>query len=503
MIRSSPEQFLTTLITMDEIETPGAPMRPPRLWTHLVVALFVTAALLAGYGWILADRASRPIGEGALFLDDVRGVVERVETSERPPDETVRSIRNDLEVEAVSVVDGSGEIRVSTSASLVGERIDNPVLAAGIAGDETDGRFAAVASRLPDAIEIDGVATWDASDVLYQVAHPLDGGGAVVVAYDMSELLARRSAGRGIPDRSVDLFALAGLIGLGGAGALMARARAARTYAVFTAESRLLREQAETLRIHNAELEEAREQAERALELAEEKNRIRSEFVLMINHELRTPLTGVVSGARLLSDLVDDELGREILDDVIGGAERLEDMIGEMLVVARMENRGLFVEPVPTVLDEILTELEARRSGARITLAPGVDPQEKILTDATTLPMIVTSLVENAFTHGASDVVVQTVDRLPFEPVMEVGERPERAVFLVVVDNGPGIDPAFLPRAFEKFEKQSFSSGTGLGLYMAKMMVEALGGSISVLTGPRGTAMAIGVPAVSERELVS
>ena len=472
------------------------------------VALFVAAVVTAGLGWRLADEARRPIGEGELFLDDIETVLEHIEASNAPVGEAIRSIRNRLEVEAVSLVDVDGVIELSTSETLVGTRLESPLLVDTIStiqddGSVVPGRFTAVAAAVPNPIEIDGVPMWSTGDVLYQVGHPLAEGGALLVSYDMSELLARRSAGRGIPQRSIDLFAVAGVIGLAGAGVMMARSRAARTYAVFATEARLLRDQADTLRRHNAELEVARERAERALDLAEEKNRIRSEFVLMINHELRTPLTGVVSGAQLLTELVDDELGRSILDDVISGARRLEDMIGEMLVVARMENRGLFVECVPTCLDGILADIEGLSPRWHVTVAPELDRSLEILTDATTLPRLVGSLAANAFTHGAGNVTVRCVAGLPFEPMFEVGERPEEGIFLVVVDDGPGIDADFLPRAFEKFEKRSFSSGTGLGLYMAKMMVEALGSSISVLTGPKGTAMAIGVPIAADRELVS
>lgn len=485
-----------------------SPRRPSPLWTYLVVGLFCASLLTAGYGWVLADDAKRPIGEGVLFLGDIDEAVERIEAS-NALGVTVKEIRNDLEVEAVSVVDSEATIVASTSRPLVGEHVSNPLLRGTVAGLEladgarSEGRFAALAETVSAPIEIDGVTMWQTGDVLYQVGHPIASGGAVLMAYDMSELLARRSAGRGIPQRSIDLFAVAGLIGLAGAAALLARSRAVRTYAVFATESKLLREQAETLRVHNAELDEARQRAERALDLAEEKNRIRSEFVLMINHELRTPLTGVVSGARLLRDLVDDELGREILEDVVGGAERLEDMIGDMLVVARMENRGLFVEPTPTRLDDLVADISTMSMSWTATAAPDIDPSLEVLTDATTLPRLVASLAGNAITHGARTVAVRCVRSLPFEPVIEVGHRPDDGVFFVVVDDGPGIDADFLPRAFEKFEKRSFSSGTGLGLYMAKMMVEALDGSISVLTGPKGTAMAIGMPVAADRELVS
>jgi two-component system OmpR family sensor kinase len=79
--------------------------------------------------------------------------------------------------------------------------------------------------------------------------------------------------------------------------------------------------------------------------------------------------------------------------------------------------------------------------------------------------------------------------------MLEIGDRPRQAAYFTVSDDGPGIDPDFLPRAFEKFEKNSFSSGTGLGLYMVQLMVAALGGSVAVETSPAGTIFQIAVPA--------
>jgi two-component system OmpR family sensor kinase len=65
---------------------------------------------------------------------------------------------------------------------------------------------------------------------------------------------------------------------------------------------------------------------------------------------------------------------------------------------------------------------------------------------------------------------------------------------MLVSDDGPGIPPEFLPRIFEKFEKHSSSPGTGLGLYLARMMIEALEASLAVTTSDSGTVMAIAVP---------
>jgi signal transduction histidine kinase len=91
-------------------------------------------------------------------------------------------------------------------------------------------------------------------------------------------------------------------------------------------------------------------------------------------------------------------------------------------------------------------------------------------------------------------VEITPSEGLPFDPQVEVGNRPASAVFFLIRDNGPGIEPAFVSHIFEKFEKRGRASGTGLGLYLAKLMVEGIDGSISVETGPAGTTMAVGVP---------
>lgn len=263
------------------------------------------------------------------------------------------------------------------------------------------------------------------------------------------------------------------------------------------------------MRHHNAELERtnaqldaARASAEAALELAEEKNRVRAEFVLMINHELRTPLTAVVTGADLLrSDPdMDPDDRRAILDAMASDGGRLEEMIDQMLVVARIENRGLNLEFGSVPGDDVCREVVSRHRDLAHEDHHG--PLPVALVDQATLTQLIHSLVDNARTHGASRVALECMTSVPFTPHLEVGVRPRESVTFVVADNGPGIKPEFLPRIFEKYEKDSFSSGTGLGLYLARMMAEALGGSIAVHTSPTGTRMAVSVP-VADAELVS
>ena len=234
----------------------------------------------------------------------------------------------------------------------------------------------------------------------------------------------------------------------------------------------------------------------RALAAEQETNRIRSEFVLMINHELRTPLTSVVTGANLLAD---DRLAesdrRELVADIIRDGHRLEGMISQMLTVARVENRGLNYTLRPTMVGTILSTI--RKTNESLTVTGDHLAGLVVDTDPETLVQLVLSLTDNAFTHGATSVSVEIHETLPFSPMKALGDEPQSPLYFLVGDNGPGIDLEFLPRAFDKFEKQSRSSGTGLGLYLVRLMADAIGGSILVHTGPEGTVMAVAIPLLS------
>jgi signal transduction histidine kinase len=170
--------------------------------------------------------------------------------------------------------------------------------------------------------------------------------------------------------------------------------------------------------------------------------------------------------------------------------------------VARIENRGLSYELTEVSLDDLTRALASAHRSASIALPPIADPHTMVRTDIGALGLVVASLVDNAFTHGASEVSVGCAATPQVVPQHLVGDQPESAFFITVVDDGPGIDPEFLPRIFEKFEKSSFSSGTGLGLYMARMIVEALEGSLSVQTSTAGTTFQISVPMASVTERV-
>ena len=236
----------------------------------------------------------------------------------------------------------------------------------------------------------------------------------------------------------------------------------------------------------------------KALETEKETNRIRSEFVLMINHELRTPLTSVVSGAEVIADLDLPEDDRQmIIADMLRDGRRLDGLISQMLTVARIENSGLNFSLTRTEVSSVMERIRQTADSRLYALDDAWAGDAVVNTDRDALVQLLTSLADNAFTHGASKVAIQVTPTLRFNPMHTVGVQPPQTLFFLVLDNGPGIDREFLPRAFGKFEKHSRSSGTGLGLYLARLMVEAMQGAISVHTGPTGTIMAVGIPLVS------
>lgn len=448
---------------------------------------FAGACMIAAI--VHQNAATAPMGEGEVFVGDAVEANALIRASQSP-DEGVRRARNDLAVEAVSLVAADGVVLASTSETLNGQTIANPLLAFGLA----ERRFTALASPIAFSIEVDGIDEWAAGSILYQVLAPSSSGdAALLLHYDLAELLSRRAQPGEIQPLTIQILALGGVFALLGTAVFVGHTRAARRHRELAIESDLLREQSRKLEDANAELAEARQRAERALVLAEEKMRIRSEFVLMINHELRTPLTSVVTGAELMRDsTLGDDDRHEIIDSMVAHGKRLNEIIDQILAVARIENRGLGYElvngPLPETCDSVGATIDEETR----------DYADRVLvrTDVKTLALILASLSDNARTHGAQEVVVGCSGKEAIHPMIEIGNRPREAVYFTVGDDGPGIDPEFLPRAFEKFEKNSFSSGTGLGLYMVQLMVVALGGSVAVETSPAGTTFQIAIPAL-------
>ena len=214
----------------------------------------------------------------------------------------------------------------------------------------------------------------------------------------------------------------------------------------------------------------------------------------MASHEFRNPLSALRLQAELLrqrSKMVappDERLVRQVsvMDRQI---DRMEGLLGMLLDVSRINAGRLrldlasmdLADLTNEVTERLKPEAEASHTELRIrTLsASGV-------WDRMRLDQVITNLVSNAIKYG---------NRLPVEVLVDARDG---AAVLVVKDRGIGIEPQHLPRLFERFERGSNTTGytgLGLGLWIAKKMVEAHGGRIEVESVPNaGSTFTVTLP---------
>lgn len=246
-----------------------------------------------------------------------------------------------------------------------------------------------------------------------------------------------------------------------------------------------------------AELTRLAEQERATIARLQELDAMKSDFVAIASHELRTPLTAMQGSIKTLSarhNLTDAE--RDTLLDMLNRqTDRLAHLVEDLLIVSNIENDRVGVEIEPTdmhvVVDHMLEELGARAS-ARVSCAIGPD-LTAFRTDELRFGQIIRNLVENALKFSPDDTIVRaSIHRAPDGLLLEVS------------DDGRGIDPEAIPHLFDRFYQvggalRRIGDGFGLGLYITKRLVDALGGTITVDSEVgRGTTFKIWFPDARE-----
>jgi len=214
--------------------------------------------------------------------------------------------------------------------------------------------------------------------------------------------------------------------------------------------------------------------------------RSRAELVSTVAHELRSPLTSVKGfTATLLAKWprFTDNQKLVMLETVNADADRVTRLITELLDVSRIESGRMEVHRELVDVPERARRLIAGRVAAgepedRYRLEVVSDLPDTWL-DADKVDQILGNLVENAVRHGAGIVTI-VVERA------RIGG--DQAVAVSVRDQGEGIPPEMAHRVFRQFWRGKRRGGTGLGLYIVKGLVEALGGDITVGRAPGGGA---------------
>ncbi len=237
------------------------------------------------------------------------------------------------------------------------------------------------------------------------------------------------------------------------------------------------------------------------LERADADSRAKSVFLAAMSHELKTPLNAILHHARVLADKehvgARDDVARRA--DVIAVAgEHLLALIESLLVAARHDGAegaqaapslaaALVREPasLATLIDDVLLFHRADLDRRGITATVECDAHTTVLVDRRVLRQVLANLVGNAAKYGAGRVAIR---------VRQEGARAR----IVVEDGGPGVPEEARARIFEPFFQLAPTDGAGLGLAIARQLVEAMAGTLSLgdASPPlTGAAFVVDVPA--------
>ena len=213
-----------------------------------------------------------------------------------------------------------------------------------------------------------------------------------------------------------------------------------------------------------------------------------------ISHELRTPITviqGNVEG--ILDGLYPADEAR--LKSIIEETQILSRLVDDLRTLALAESGALRLKREPTSLAELVRDaasgFESQAKEKEISLEMSLEHEDDANIDPQRVREVLTNLLSNAlrYTPRGGEINVRLTEA-------GSGVRGARSVTISVEDNGPGIESTDLPYVFDRFYKSSDSGGMGLGLSIAKYLVEAHGGKIWAESEVgKGTKIAFMLPA--------
>jgi signal transduction histidine kinase len=235
-----------------------------------------------------------------------------------------------------------------------------------------------------------------------------------------------------------------------------------------------------------------------------EANLMRDRFLGILSHELRTPITSIYGGTQLLlkrGSRLDDGSRSELMTGVAAEAERLQRIIENLLVLARVERGADFFEPRPVTLKAVLGEIVARES--RLWPEVQIDLHVErglplVAADEEYLALILRNLLSNAAKYAGSVAKVE----IRAEHAASDGTEGRDSISVRVLDNGPGINPAEAEQIFGLYYRAPNAKavpGAGIGLFVCRGLVTAMSGRIWARPRPEGGAeFGFSVPVYAE-----
>jgi len=223
-----------------------------------------------------------------------------------------------------------------------------------------------------------------------------------------------------------------------------------------------------------------------------QEERRRQELVAFLAHDLKTPLTSVLGYLELLRDEpgLSEEQRAKYTGIALNKAKRLEELVGEFFDINTMDLKLDKREPVQVsfLLEQLADEFYPLFTGKELTCTPDIEPRLAVLGDGDKLARVFDNILRNAVSYSAPGGEVGLTAR-------RVGEN----AVVTVANDGLEIPEKELSNIFQKFyrldaARSTRTGGAGLGLAIAKEIVELHGGSIRAESTGRHTAFVITLP---------
>lgn len=256
----------------------------------------------------------------------------------------------------------------------------------------------------------------------------------------------------------------------------------------------LLNEQVET---RTKELEKSNQSLKVANEQLNVHDRMQKEFINTAAHELRTPIQLILGAIEASKNTSKNDKQKELSDIIIRNAERLRKLAEDILDVTRIESNSLDLKKetfdLNSLVKDIVKEYRNISDGNdklkfECNITDNNNPLN-VIGDKNRIGQVIINLINNSIKfiskdnrdqngnqNGIISVSVEKTSSVTNNDT-SIKEKEEEEAIVSVKDNGKGIDSEIFPRLFTKFATRSFR-GTGLGLYIAKNIIESHGGRI-------------------------
>ena len=231
----------------------------------------------------------------------------------------------------------------------------------------------------------------------------------------------------------------------------------------------------------NDRLRESNELLTIQYEKVKESEKMQKEFINIAAHELRTPIQPILGLTEAMYSKVKDEKQLEILEVIIRNAKRLKRLTDNLLDITKIESQSLLLNKEKLNLNILISEVlkdyvNKQKNQQKVEIVYDFKNKEDIIVEADRdrLSQVIHNLLDNALkftTTQNQQMIFVIIDK-------KKEGKEEKEVIVSVKDTGEGISDKILPKLFTKFATSDPTTGTGLGLYICKNIIEAHGGRI-------------------------